>query len=251
MIARERAGAALWQIRLAASFLTIAPVAGASARPSEEVAASLRWFPLVGFLIGGALAAADRALAAVIGAPLRAALVVLTLEVISGGMHLDGLADTADALGAGRDRARALEIMRDSRIGVFGAAAVFAALALKTIALADAHGCARVAAIYAAPGLARWAMAWIGGHSTYLRAQGAGTTLLDGGERNARLASIVAVIGMIPAAGCHALRAIFVAAALAIALRKFFARWLGGVTGDAIGAAGQIVETAVMIAITS
>ena len=251
MNSRERAGAALWQIRLAASFLTIAPVAGESARPSEEVAASLRWFPLIGFLIGAALTVEDRALALVMGGPIRAALVVLTLEIISGGMHLDGLADTADALGAGRDRTRALEIMRDSRIGAFGAAAIFAALALKTIALAGAHGRERIAAIYAAPGLARWAMAWIGGRSTYLRAQGAGTTLLDGGERNARLASIIAAIGIIPAAGSHALRAVVVAAPLAIALRQFYVRWLGGVTGDPIGAAGQIVETAVIIAMTS
>jgi adenosylcobinamide-GDP ribazoletransferase len=251
MTARERAAGMLWQIRLALSFLTIAPIGGRSARPTEEVAASLRWFPLVGFLIGAALVGEDRALAFMIGAPVRAALVVITLEIISGGMHLDGLADTADALGAGRDRARALEIMRDSRIGTFGATAIFAALALKTIALAGAYGRGRIAAIYAAPGLARWAMAWIGGRAKYLRAQGAGTTLLDGGERNAWIASLIAAIGMIPAAGSHAPRGIAVAVALAIALRQFHVRWLGGVTGDAIGAAGEIVEAAVMIAMTS
>jgi adenosylcobinamide-GDP ribazoletransferase len=251
MRARERGRAVLERILLAASFLTIIPLAGGPARPPAEVAASLRWFPLVGFIIGAMLVLEDRALAIFTGGAIRAALLVITLEIVSGGMHLDGLADTADALGAGRDRERALEIMRDSRIGAFGAAAIFAVLALKVIALAGAHGEARRAAIYAAPGLARWAMAWIGGRSAYLRAQGAGTALLGGGERNPRIASIIAAVGMIPAAGCHALRAIATAALLAAILRKFYERWLGGVTGDVIGAAGQIVEAAVMIAITS
>jgi adenosylcobinamide-GDP ribazoletransferase len=251
MSARERVRAALWQVRLAASFLTIIPLAGGPARPPTEVAASLRWFPLIGYLIGTALVLEDRLLAVFTGGAIRAALIVITLEIVSGGMHLDGLADTADALGAGRDRERALEIMRDSHIGTFGAAAIFAVLALKTLALAQAHGGARIAAIYAAPGLARWAMAWIGGRSIYLRAQGAGTALLDGGESNPRIASIIAAIGMIPAAGCHALRAIVTAALLAAILRKFYDLWLGGVTGDPIGAGGQIVETAVMIAMTN
>ena len=64
-------------------------------------------------------------------------LLVLTLTVLTGAVHVDALADTADALGAGSDRRRALEIMRDSRIGSFGAAAIFFFLALEIVALID------------------------------------------------------------------------------------------------------------------
>ncbi len=110
------------QIRLAISFLTIIPVInGARASDKNVVAASFGWFPLVGFGIGAALCVEDFALGYVFSPAIRSVLVVMTLAIVTGALHLDGLADTADALGAGRDRARALEILRDSRIGSFGA----------------------------------------------------------------------------------------------------------------------------------
>src|SRR5438132_707993 len=142
---RLRVGLIRWtkEVGLAASFLTIIPVGGNSAT-SADLAASLGWFPLIGFAVGGALAFADYLLGFFLLNAVRATLVVLALTAISGAVHLDGLADTADALGAGRDRMRALEILRDSRIGTFGATAMFFALALKIAALASAAGHARI-----------------------------------------------------------------------------------------------------------
>jgi adenosylcobinamide-GDP ribazoletransferase len=174
----------------------------------------------------------------------------MSLAVLTGGLHLDGLADTADALGARSDRRRALEILRDSRIGGFGALALIFVIGLKAAALAGASGTHRYAPLYAAPGIARWSMTGVGYGLDYLRGRGAGTSLLKGGAaRNLRLATIVAVACLIPIVGYGVLRGALAAITITLALRAFYRRWLGGITGDLIGAAGEIAETAVFIAI--
>ncbi|MEA2648700.1 MAG: adenosylcobinamide-GDP ribazoletransferase [Candidatus Binataceae bacterium] len=241
----------LSQIRLATSFLTILPVGAAIAASPAEVAASFGWFPLLGFGIGLVLCAIDWALAAIFGNAMRAVLIVLILTVLTGALHLDGLADTADALGAGRDRTRVLEILRDSRIGSFGAIALVFVIVLKAFALAGASGAPRYAAIYMAPGLGRWAMVALASGLEYLRPDGAGAAMLSHDRRrNLKIATLTAMIAIAPLMTLHALRACVVAALVSLAMRSFYSRWVGGVTGDLIGAAGEIVETAVLIAVT-
>ncbi len=239
------------QIRLAASFLTILPVGPTIAASPAEVAASFGWFPLVGFGIGLVLCAIDWMLAPIFGNAMRAVLIVLILTVLTGGLHLDGLADTADALGAGRDRARVLEILRDSRIGSFGTIALIFVIVLKVFALAGAGGAQRYAAIYMAPGLGRWTMVALASGLDYLRPEGAGSAMLSRDHRrNLKIATLTAAIALVPLVTLHALRACVIAALATLALRSFYRRWVGGVTGDLIGAAGEIVETAVLIAVT-
>jgi adenosylcobinamide-GDP ribazoletransferase len=242
----------LTQIRLAASFLTILPLGPTALASPDDQAAAFGWFPLIGFALGLVLCVEDRLLSLLLGSPLRSLLIVMTLALVTGGLHLDGLADTCDALGARADRKHALAILRDSRIGTFGTLALIFVIGLKTTALAEAHGPHRYAAIYAAPGLARWAMTGIGYGLEYLREQGAGTPLLKrGAARNLRVATLIAVIAMAPLLGRCAVRASLTAVVITLALRWFYRRWLGGVTGDLIGAAGELVETAVLIALAS
>ena len=250
--ARCRITSLLDQLRLAASFLTIIPLLDERPRRAEDVAASFRWFPLIGFALGGTLALTDYLLSGMLGSSARAAVMVLALVVVTGAVHLDGLADTADALGAGRDRARALAILRDSRIGTFGAIALFFVLTLKLAALAGAIHAGRYRAIFLAPGLARWAMVIVAERMTYLRREGAGAVLLrDGARRNWWIASLVAIAGVILAHSLAAFGAAAVAVALVLLLRWFYRRWLGGVTGDLLGTAGEIVETAVLLIVAN
>jgi adenosylcobinamide-GDP ribazoletransferase len=239
------------QVRLAASFLTILPVGPTHTASTTDVAASFGWFPLVGFGLGLVLCAIDWMLAPIFGNAMRAVLIVLILTVLTGALHLDGLADTADALCAGRDRTRVLEILRDSRIGSFGAIALVFVIVLKIFALAGVGGAHRYTAIYMATGLGRWAMVALASGLDYLRPEGAGAAmLLRDRRRNLKLATLTAVIVMVPLLMLHALRACVVAALMTLALRSFYWRWVHGVTGDLIGAAGEIVETAVLIAVT-
>jgi len=243
-------GGILTQLALAASFLTIIPILNDRPRSPEAVAASFRWFPLIGFALGALLCLEDSAARAFMGPAARAILTVTTLAVVTGAVHLDGLADTADALGAGRDRERALEIMRDSRIGTFGAIAIFFLLLLKVSALANATGEHRTLALYLAPGLARWAMVMVTERMEYLRREGAGVELLrQNGHRTLLIASVIAAAGTLAHWATIAIRGALIAVAIALLLRAAYRRWLGGVTGDLIGAAGEIVETAVMIAL--
>ncbi len=156
--ARESSPRFLDDLRLALAFLTILPVGPRHRVPPEARAASFAWFPIAGFMIGAALAALDWLLGLMFGHAICSVLIVLSLTVLTGAVHLDGVADTADALGAGRDRERALRILRDSAIGSFGAIGLFFVLALKILALAAMGGHRRYAALYLAPGLAggRW-----------------------------------------------------------------------------------------------
>jgi len=252
--ARRKSGIAQWllQVRLAISFLTILPAGPANAAAPADVAASFGWFPLVGFAIGLTLCAVDWLLAPLLGHPLRAALIVLILTALTGALHLDGIADTADALGAGRNRERALEVLRDSRIGSFGAIALVFVIGLKVIAIAGTGGTQRYAMLYMAPGLGRWAMVALASSLDYLRPEGAGSAMLSRDRRrNLRVATVIAVIALAPLVMLHALRACLIAAVVTLALRAFYRRWLGGMTGDLIGAAGELVETAVLIALAS
>lgn len=238
----------LTEIRLAAGFLTILPVLPHAAVAPETLAASLGWFSLIGFALGAVLAAENLLLTPLFGDALAAVVLVLTLVVLTGAVHLDALADTADALSAGSNRRRALEIMRDSRIGSFGTAAIFFFLALEIVALATMGEERRAAALWLAPGLARWAMVACSWRVDYLRAEGAGTLLVGpGGDRNLMLAGAIAAIAGLPILSWRLLVAYAIAAALATAVRAAYRRWLGGVTGDLLGAAGELVELAVLL----
>src|SRR5580704_3530635 len=238
---------------LAISFLTILPVIDRRPASEETVGASFAWFPIVGFLIGVALVGEDWLLAFFFAQVIRSVLIVISLPVITGAVHLDGLADTADALGAGRDRDRALDILRDSRVGTFGASAIFFDLTLKILALSTLAGNRRVAALLIAPMLARCAMLFIVATGLpYLRSSGAGSTLLSGSAGKGgwpyRIVTFFTFIIAILVGGPIALA---VVAVVVFAIRAFYRRWLGGVTGDLIGACGELVEIAVLVTMAS
>lgn len=239
------------ELSLAFSFLTILPVIDRRPASDETVAASFAWFPIVGFLVGVALIGEDRLLAYVFPQVIRSVLIIISLTIITGAVHLDGLADTADALGAGRDRERALDIMRDSRVGTFGASAIFFDLALKILALSTLAGHRRYVALIAAPMLARWAMLLVTRGLPYLRESGAGSTLLSGESTLGPRAAVVAAFTLAVILALGALRPTAVAIVIVFAMRSFYQRWLGGVTGDLIGACGELAEIAVLVAIAS
>ena len=246
----------LTELRLAVSFLTILPVIDHSRASEETVAASFAWFPIVGFLLGVALCGEDWILAHLFAQVIRSVLIVASLTIVTGAVHLDGLADTADALGAGRDHERALEILRDSRVGTFGASAIFFDLTLKVLALSTLSGHRRYAALIVAPMLARWAMFVVAFVLPYLRGSGAGSTLInlqsDGWRRRIVLFFIlIASVVISPRSTPVALVAIAVAVGIVLAMYFFYRRWLGGVTGDLIGACGELVEIAVLIAMSA
>jgi adenosylcobinamide-GDP ribazoletransferase len=239
------------QLRLAISFLTILPIRIDPASEAD-VAASMAWFPLVGVLMGIAFTLEDRVLSLLLPHAIRSVIIVLSMTLITGAVHLDGLADTADALGAGADRTRALEILHDSRIGAFGAIALFFALALKVVSVETVFGRPRLAMLVLAPTLARWAMVAVSHNVEYLRTAGAGSAMLGSARGpNLVIPSVVSLAAIIPLFSRRVLEAYAFAFLAILALRWFYRRWLGGITGDLIGACGEIVEVLAMIIIAS
>ncbi|MCI0341901.1 MAG: adenosylcobinamide-GDP ribazoletransferase, partial [Planctomycetales bacterium] len=140
---------------VALSFLTRLPVPLGDV-PADELPRSVPFFPVVGLLLGIALAAAAWAMRGVGLSPtVIPVLAVGLLALLTGGLHLDGLADSFDALGGGRrDRGRMLEIMKDPHVGAHGAAAVVLVLLAKVAGVAAADP----RTLLAFPVVARWAV---------------------------------------------------------------------------------------------
>ncbi|MGH2834536.1 MAG: adenosylcobinamide-GDP ribazoletransferase [Solirubrobacteraceae bacterium] len=205
------------------------------------------WFALVGAGIGALAGGVRLGAEQLLGRTPATVLAMIALVVVSGALHQDGLADTADGLGARGTRARRLEVMRDSATGVFGALALigWALLLLTTLAsLGAAHV---LAALITACALARWAALVHTLATPSARSDGLGAAMYV--SRTALLAATIfsvplalAICGPIPGAGALG------AAALSAALSVLFARrTLGGRTGDTLGATIAVTEVVVCI----
>ena len=171
------------------AFLTRIPVWSGPLR-DEDLGRSVAFFPLVGLVLGLALAGAGTVAADVMSPMVAAVLLAALLAGLTGGLHLDGFADVFDALGGGRgDRARMLELMRDSRIGAHGAAALALLIAAKVAALTQVVERHDLLTLLAFPTVARWAVTPLIVFFPYARAGGPGTRLQGRGGRVSRWAS--------------------------------------------------------------
>jgi adenosylcobinamide-GDP ribazoletransferase len=229
------------------AFLTRLPVWRGPLRDAD-LGRAVSFFPLVGLVLGFGLTGAAAALAGHLSPWLVAVLLATLLAALTGGLHLDGLADVFDALGGGRgDRARMLAIMRDSRIGAHGATALTLLLLAKVAALAQAAERHDLLALLAFPTIARWLVALLIVVFPYARAEGLGRAFNgEAGRVQVAVATgiavvVVAVLGpglILPALGAAAVVAVFA---------FWLYRRLGGLTGDVYGAAVELGEVAMLV----
>jgi adenosylcobinamide-GDP ribazoletransferase len=230
------------------AFLTRFPVRAAP--PSDtDLGRSVTFFPLVGLVLGLLLTAAASAVGGRLAPGVTAVLLVALLAAATGGLHLDGLADVFDGVGGGRgDRARTLEIMRDSRVGAHGAAALALLLLAKTLALAQLIERRDLSAVLAFPAIARWAAAPAIALFPYARPEGLGRAF--SGEAGAwQVAGATLIAAPIALASGARLLLPAAAALMAVALvALWLTRRLGGLTGDAYGAAIEMAEVAFLVA---
>jgi adenosylcobinamide-GDP ribazoletransferase len=174
-----------------------------------------------------------------------AALAVAAGAAISGAVHLDGLADSADGLFGGRTPERRLEIMRDAGVGAFGVVAVVVVLILKWSAIASLGFGSGWAAILLAPAFARLASAWVMATSRYARPEGLGSPYHSGLSAPLLISTLLACIVGVVLLGPWALIAVVVAIAVGeLTARLAAARLGGGVTGDVYGACVELAEAA-------
>jgi len=234
---------------LALRFLTIVPVPGREAAGPGALGRAAWWFPAVGLGLGAALSAADRLLAQAFSPMLAAVLVLVAWKVATGGIHLDGLADSLDGLG-GATREQRLAIMRDSRVGVFGAAGLVLCVLTAVIALAELPAGLRGVALIASPALGRIAPALAGSIAAAPEPRGGlGADFLGGLSRWCGPAQLVAGgAALALALGAVGLAPVAAAAGATLLWAALMIRRLGGLTGDALGAAVEVAELAALLA---
>jgi adenosylcobinamide-GDP ribazoletransferase len=229
---------------LAGAFMLLTRLPVAWLSRAEAAPAACVWaYPVVGAVVG-AIGAAVFAVAQLALPPAIAAILAIVATILAtGGLHEDGLADTADGFGGGRTVARKLEIMRDSRIGSYGALALMLSLALRVAALAS---CAdwRIACfgLVAAGTLGRGAMLVPLWRLHPARTDGLSAPLATMAPGAACIGLALAALAAIPAP------AVLVAAAVVAAFMTWLARrQVGGYTGDVLGATEQLAECAVLV----
>lgn len=243
-------GALLLAPAVAVAFLTRLPLPLPARPPAAAFPRAVGFFPLVGALLGVAIAAADALLLTVVAAPVASAIDLVLLALLTGGLHLDGLADAADGVLGRLERERRLAVMREGQVGPFGVAAVALVLVLEQSALAQLAGPARPLAIVAACVLARWAMSLALWRFPYARPAGLGRAFKDGlGLRDLALASAIAAAVVVAAVPDRAIAAVALVAALVLTLGAFAARRLGGLTGDTYGALGELAFAVALVAL--
>jgi adenosylcobinamide-GDP ribazoletransferase len=231
------------RFRAAVGFLTRLPAGRPDRYPTDLTAAS-GFFPLVGAIVAAVGIAVWVVVEALLG-PLAAAVAsVLATVALTGAVHEDGLADTADGLWGGATPERRLEIMRDSRLGTYGAVALVADLLMRTALLAPLDLAAVARVLLAGHVIGRAAplvlVAWL----PPARPDGQGVRIGIASRGGALLAGATVAAAAVASAGWWAPLVVAAAAAAVAALRRAARRRIGGVTGDVLGAAVQVAHLA-------
>lgn len=231
----------------ALQFLTIFPWPRRAERSADEIGRGAAYFPLIGFGLGAILVVVDRLLRPYVPPMVLAVTLVALLALLTRGLHLDGLADTCDGLGAGGARERVLAVMDDPHTGVFGLLAVVFVILFKVYAIA-ALGADRWAALFIAPTLARWAMILFGYRAAAAK-EGLGAHMVEHmGRAQIVFATLTALVVAAVFSKLTGLAVMALVALLALALKKYFHKRLGGLTGDLFGAVAELSETIALVA---
>jgi adenosylcobinamide-GDP ribazoletransferase len=233
----------------ALQFLTVIPVPASWGGGTRELARSVWFFPLVGLFLGALLAALDAGIATLLPPLPASAIIVLAFVVLTGGFHVDGLADTADGFMSSRPRERILEIMKDSRTGPMGVVAVVSVIVLKVALLSAITGPLRLPSIVLMAVAGRSSMVMAMALLPYARPEGLASVFMK--NRSILLASwgFVFLVGACWfLAGLAGILAGLAAIAATILAGAYSRNKIGGATGDTLGATCEIVELMPLLA---
>jgi len=251
---------------IALQFLTIVPVRVTGDVSEQDMSASAAYYPLVGIALGVALVLAAIIFKAFLPAGLSVALVLLVLVALTGGFHLDGLADMADGLACKGNREKKLAAMKDSATGPIGVVVIVFALGLKYLALvniSEYNSAAYFFALLVMPVAGRWVMLPAMRHGVPARPDGLGRIFIGaiGGAEMANAAVWSALAVVIPAAfltspgvgwqGWMGLASLGVLYGFGVLFAHFCKKHFGGLTGDTLGALGELSEVIYLLAVTT
>ena len=234
--------------KMAVGFLTRLPVPHPDGA-ANNFARAYRMFPVVGALIGAAIGLFCLALRH-LGVPdlVAASLALGAGALLTGALHEDGLADVADGFGGGRDIEAKLAIMRDSRLGTYGAMALMVSFATRLAALAAIPGGYVVPGLIAAHALARGVLPAMAANLPYARPDGLAR---NGGQPDAASAMVAGALAIVIALASlgwnSALWAAVAAGISGFVVARLALRQIGGQTGDVLGGAEHVAETAILV----
>lgn len=239
-------------------FLTILPVPFRGKGEGGEEGNSLAWFPAVGLVIGLLLAAIFLLLSYLLPGAVVLGLVIAASVIISGGLHLDGLADTCDGLAGYRATEDRLRIMRDSRVGAFAVIGVTLVILLKYVSLSSVPANMILVTIVLMSVLSRWAMVYAVTAFPYARPAGIGSSFKQGANWTRFAAATLIALGATLLLTFLAGLAYFYLAAIAVMLgiwvvtlvmSNYFKSKFSGLTGDTYGAICEAAEVVVLVII--
>ncbi len=240
----------------ALSFLTTLQLPLRRPPTAREIGGSLGYFPLVGFLIGVALAWLSLALSQVVATPVADALVLAALVVITGALHLDGFADTCDGLGGHRSVEERRQGMRDSRVGAFGVIGVVLLLLTKYVTLNSIPRNLMTATLLVMPLAGRWAMAYAVVAFPYARPSGMGKAFKQHRGRWSLVAATAVALAVVTGAAWLAnVRSFYLAGPILLAFvwlittagARFLSKRFHGLTGDSYGFLNETTELGVLL----
>jgi adenosylcobinamide-GDP ribazoletransferase len=236
------------KLRAALTFLTRLSVSPQRVVTSEELAGSVAYYPLVGAVVGLVGASAFMVARVGLSAVVAALAAVIATMVMTGALHEDGLADAADGFGGGSRRDRVLEIMRDSRIGAYGAVVLIVATLLRVEAIAAlaTGGISSVArAMVAAHTIARWSSVFLLRWLPLARADDsrAGAFAKPGLSSLAIASACTGAIATL-AVGITVVPMLLVSIMMMCVAARYFMQRIGGITGDCLGLVCVLTEVA-------
>jgi len=232
---------------IALQFLTIVPVRIDSEIKAEDFGGSLIYFPLVGLIIGAILLLILLIFNTL--PPLAvSAIIILVSVIITGGIHLDGFADTCDALYGFKSRQRALEIMRDSHIGTMGATGIALILLLKFVFIASMETRILWRSLILMPVFARWAQVFSSYIADYAREEGKAKNFIRYIDTKGMLISTaIAIAIFVMTFKIKGLLLFVISFCIILLPIHWIKAKIGGMTGDTIGAVSEIAEAAVLL----
>jgi adenosylcobinamide-GDP ribazoletransferase len=238
----------------ALQFLTVFTVRKDHEVGENDLARSMTYFPFVGLFIGLILVWADRVFLWFFPDPIANIFLLILSMVITRALHIDGLADSIDGIMGGADRDSRLAIMKDSRIGTAGVLSIVFVLLIKYVCLNNLFDEYKAAALLTAPAFGRWSQMLMMFQADYGREDGLGKAFVGHVRIGGLIAASVVSLGISAYVIVHDNRTAVLAVAIPLMIAMFTMLWrwyvvrkVGGVTGDAVGAASEMSETLTLL----
>jgi len=238
----------------ALQFLTTIPIPWRREVSPEELGRSVGYFPVIGLIIGLILVGLNWLFGLILPSAVVNALLIVSLVVISGALHLDGFVDTCDGIAGHKPTEDRWQVMHDSRVGGFGIVDVVLLLLVKYVSLNSIPEPLMMTALVLMPVVSRWAMVYAVFAYPYAKPSGLGKVFKQGTSwprfTMATLIALVVVVALALLASLAIIFIMFLTWVMTVAMAAYFKNKFSGLTGDTYGAINEFAEVGVLIFIT-